>query len=52
MTITEACERTLSPYTCIKCPIKMCVIVFQIDMVLLILELRLMDEGGSGCVYR
>ena len=40
MTITESFERTLpllSPY--IKCPIKMCVIVFQIDMFLLILEL-------------
>ena len=39
MTISESYERTLpllSPY--IKCPIKMCVIVFQIDMFLLILE--------------
>ena len=39
MTITESRERTLpslSPY--IKCPIKMCGIVFQIDMFLLILE--------------
>ena len=40
MTITESCERTLpslSPY--IKCQIQVCVIVFQIDMFLLILEL-------------
>ena len=40
MTITESFERTLpllSPY--VKCPIIMCVIVFQIDMFLLILEL-------------
>ena len=48
MTITESCERTLpslSPY--IKRPIKMCVIVFQIDMFFLIFELFYFFCAGS-----
>ena len=42
MIITESCERTfpsLSPY--IKCAIKLRVIEFQIDMFVLVLELKI-----------